>query len=865
MSKSQAELVAELSPEQREEIFKDFTEKEFEALQHDWGFWGRPEQTPPEGDWHIFLALAGRGWGKCTTVYTMIPTPSGWVKMGDLVAGDYVFDEKGEPTKVVQAFTPYIPNKMFKLTFSDGTEIECGEDHLWTTWTARDRKSYNRRNDYISSDASVGVPDNWPTWTKENKNGTTSANSIGPKTRTTQEIADTFRYGKRGDLNHSIPVVTGPLQYPERALPVDPYVYGCWLGDGAVDSSTITSHVNEIEWLSSEIESRGYSTRIGPEQFERNCKTLTVLGLRKNLREAGSLQNKDFNEEYLLGSEQQRRDLLAGLLDTDGYVNPDNQQVEFCAKRKEHADAVVELARSLGQKPVLIEGRATLYGVDHGTKYRVKWRATENFFYMPRKAAIFKPLDAQASRNMHRMITNIEEIEPVLSRCIAVENPNHLFLCGEGMIPTHNSRAGAEWIRARVKENPGCKILLLGRTAADARDVMVSAILECSPEGEKPEFIPSKRRLEWPNGSYALITSSESPDQLRGPQAHFGWADEVAALKAIVDDSGATAWSNLLTAVRLGKNPQIFGTTTPKRTPLMKKLVADAKDPKKRIRIVRGSTFDNSNLSDLYIEGMVSSYGDSDLGKQELYGEMLDDQEGLFFTQAMIEDALKIENQLVGLPPLRFIAVDPSVAQQPRDECGIIAIGATAQTDPSKRTAYIMEDFSICASPDIWAQRVVDAAKLYKTRFVVVEKNQGGQLIQMAINAIDPDLKVFNVYATKGKQLRAEPVVVAMQQHRVKFMEQFPELFDQLLFWNPEDSSYSPDRLDAFVWGVVASLISPPDGLRVSYISTTSSMGRRLPEDIGTGRRTSAISRPQQRMKRVTRGRGQVRRIQGPI
>ena len=435
----------------------------------------------------------------------------------------------------------------------------------------------------------------------------------------------------------------------------------------------------------------------------------------------------------------------------------------------------------------------------------------------------------------------------------------HMFfaLAGRGW---GKSRAGAEWIRRMVRENPGCKILLLGRTAADARDVMVAAIMECSPPNERPEFIPSKRRLEWPNGSFALITSSESPDQLRGPQAHFAWADEVAALKSIVDDSGATAWSNLLTAVRLGKNPQIFGTTTPKRTPLMKKIVSDSKDPKKRIRIVRGSTFDNSNLSDLYIESMVSSYGNSDLGRQELYGEMLDDQEGLFFTQKMIEEALK-DGAPVNLPPLRFVAVDPSVAQQPRDECGIVVIGATAELDPSKRTAYILDDWSICASPDIWAQRVVDAAEMYKTKFVVVEKNQGGQLIQMAINTIDPTLKVFNVYATKGKQLRAEPVVMAMQQHRVKFKEQCQELFDQLLFWNPEDSSYSPDRLDAFVWGVVASLINPPEGLRVSYFSTNNSAGRKLPNGLGSGR--SRTARGSTGMVKHTRSKNVIKRLRG--
>lgn len=418
----------------------------------------------------------------------------------------------------------------------------------------------------------------------------------------------------------------------------------------------------------------------------------------------------------------------------------------------------------------------------------------------------------------------------------------HIFLAlaGRGW---GKSRAGAEWIRKKVKDNPGCKIILLGRTASDVRDVMVSAIMEASPPEEKPEWKPSQRRLEWPNGSFALGTSSESPDQLRGPQAHFAWVDELAALKATTDDSGATAWSNLLAATRLGDNPQIFGTTTPKRTQLMKTLVEDHKDPAKRIKIVKGSTFDNTNLSGLYIDAIVGQYGNSDLAKQELYGEMLLDAEGLFFTEQMIKDSTIPFNTLPYLP-LRFIAVDPSVAERPRDECGIIAVGMSGERDITKRTAYIIEDYSLRASPDIWAKRVVDAAEEHNTRYVVVEKNQGYQLLQMAINAVDPTLKVFLVHASKGKQKRAEPVVITMQQGRVKLVDNLPDLTDQMLFFDPEedDKSYSPDRMDAMVWGVTAALIDPPHGLRLPRQKVTTASQHRLPNTIGTGRSRATTS-----------------------
>lgn len=409
----------------------------------------------------------------------------------------------------------------------------------------------------------------------------------------------------------------------------------------------------------------------------------------------------------------------------------------------------------------------------------------------------------------------------------------YLALAGRGW---GKSRAGAEWIRKKVEDSPTpIEILLLGRTSADVRDVMVKAIIDAAHPDNKPVYLPSKRRLEWDNGSFAICASSEKPDQLRGPQGHIAWADELAALKATTDDSGATAWSNLLAATRLGDNPQIFCTTTPKRTALMKQLVKDAADPTRRIQIVTGSTFDNTALSGSYLETITAQYGDSDLAKQELYGEMLMDAEGLFFNDQMIADHTIMPNQVPYLP-LKFIAVDPSVAEKPNDECGIVAMGVTGERDLNKRTAYVLEDYSIKGSPDVWIQRVVDAAHEQRTKFIVVEGNQGRQLLQMAINTVDPNLKIFLVNARQGKHQRAEPVIMTMQQGRVKLVDEMPDLTDQMIFFDPTDTKSSPDRMDAMVWGITAGLISPPDGLKVYRTTVSSGAGRKLPQGRGTGR-----------------------------
>lgn len=410
----------------------------------------------------------------------------------------------------------------------------------------------------------------------------------------------------------------------------------------------------------------------------------------------------------------------------------------------------------------------------------------------------------------------------------------------------------SQWIRRKALENPGCRIAIAARTVADVRNTMIlgeSGVLAVHSADERPEYKPSTTSLHWPNGSQALLLSSESPDGARGPQFHYGVGDEFAAWKTNVDASGATLFSNLVAATRLGDNPQLLLATTPKRTAVMRNLMEDAKDPARRIKIITGSTFDNTSLSKNYIDNLVGQYGNSDLAKQELDGQMLEDQEGLVFTTGMIDKALD-ESGLTPYMPLRFVAVDPSVSETPTDECGIMVMGVTQQNDLTKRTVYVLEDCSVKAGPDVWSKVVVDAADRWNTKFVVYEKNQGGALVSMALTAIDPTLKTFPVVATKGKQTRAEPVVVAMQQGRVRFNGLMQELMDQCLFFDPESSRFSPDRMDAMVWGVYAAILSPPPGLRAGRYSAHSAAHRKLPSGLGTGRtrNVGSVRRQQQRM-----------------
>jgi phage terminase large subunit-like protein len=399
-----------------------------------------------------------------------------------------------------------------------------------------------------------------------------------------------------------------------------------------------------------------------------------------------------------------------------------------------------------------------------------------------------------------------------------------LVLAGRGFGKT---RLASEWVREEAKyTNTGQRrFALVARTAADVRDVIVegeSGIMNVSPPSEKPLYEPSKRRLTWPNGNTATLFTADEPDSLRGPQFTHAWGDEIAAWRQTPDAAGMTAFDNLRVGTRLGAYPKMVVTTTPKRVPLLYKLLEEA-DKGNNVKVTRGSTLDNAgNLSGAYLDTMLGVYAGTKLAKQELYGEMLDNVEGALWTEEVIER----NRQGIYPPstPLRVIGVDPSVAENPRDECGIVVVSSTAERDLYKREAWVVEDASVLGSPNVWAMRVVEMARKWGCP-VVAEVNQGGALVRNAINAIDPNVKVLEVHSKYGKALRAEPVTLAYEQGRVHHIGYLTDLESQMYSWIPGEGK-SPDRVDALVHALTALLIKPPLGFSGGKI-TAKSMGAR--------------------------------------
>ena len=368
-----------------------------------------------------------------------------------------------------------------------------------------------------------------------------------------------------------------------------------------------------------------------------------------------------------------------------------------------------------------------------------------------------------------------------------------LFRGGRGGGKT---RAGAEAVRAGAESGHYRRIALVGPTIASGRQVMVegpSGLLAVCPSWARPTYEPSRQQLRWPNGVIATLFSAENPERLRGPQHDFFWADELCAWRL-----ASYTWDMLLLGLRLGSNPRGIITTTPKPISLYKQLLQDP-----TVVVTTSSTYENAaNLAPEFFAQIIRRYEGTRLGRQELEAELVEDVEGALWRRAWLQ-----ASRVTAAPPLArmVVAVDPAVSGTPdAHETGIIVAGA----DPQGHI-YVLADQSLHGSPDRWARRAIAAYHQYGADELVAEGNQGGELVRLTLQTVDPDVNVRLVHATQGKRTRAEPVAALYEQGRVHHVGTFPLLEDQLCLWDAHAGDLSPDRLDALVWAVTELGLGP--------------------------------------------------------
>jgi AAA-like domain/LAGLIDADG-like domain len=439
-----------------------------------WDPWMAQEIRDGSG---LTALVAGLGGGKALALDTPLPTPSGWTTMGEVRVGDQLLGMDGKPTRVIAATDVLLDRPCYDVVFSDGSVIRADAQHQWLTRTRNDWKEQDRLDERARRAAAAAPSPDVPPGrcacgcgqptTKWTYRRTSAARGDGtfyysrfvhghwrrgeislvanrhPSVHTTAEIAESLRSGRQN--NHAVSVAA-VFDLPEAELPIDPYLLGVWLGDGTSVRAAITVFDREII---DEIEATGQECRYLPSQ-----RGYSLPGtVQKRLRQMGLLGDKHIPASYLRASEGQRRALLAGLLDTDGYCKPTGG-IEFSVTNQRLARDARELALSLGYQARLrtkpVKGRHPYTS----TAYTVSFTTSDKVFRLTRKLARLNP--SIRDTNRYRYITDVVPVESVPVRCVEVDNADHTYLAGEACIPTHNSflggglvyktlRAGAYW------------------------------------------------------------------------------------------------------------------------------------------------------------------------------------------------------------------------------------------------------------------------------------------------------------------------------------------------------------------------------------------------------------------------------------
>lgn len=333
---------------------------------------------------------------KGLAVDTVLPTPSGWTTMRDVAVGDMLIGADGSPCSVTE-ISDVSWKRCYRITFDDATSVIADEDHRWVSLVGQSGR-------------------------------------CRPSVVTTAEMERTISFG-RGQANHRI-ANAGPLNLPDEDLPLDPYILGAWLGDGSKHNGAITQRTESPLW--DVVRKSGFE--VGEEWGGGRgaSGTRTLYGLRRTLLDMGLLnERKAIPPIYLRGSIAQRTALLQGLMDTDGTWSKKRRQAVFASVDSSLAHQVRELVLSLGMRCRIQKVNARGFGVST-IAYHVIFTPLFDPF-RARAGMCSEAISSPPVRSSRRAVTSVEFIGVLQTKCVMVDSPDHTYLCGEQMVPTHNT------------------------------------------------------------------------------------------------------------------------------------------------------------------------------------------------------------------------------------------------------------------------------------------------------------------------------------------------------------------------------------------------------------------------------------------
>lgn len=427
------------------------------------------------------ILLSSRQAGKALAVDTPIPTPTGYILMGDLKDGDKVYDENGNICNVVKAHDIMYNRPCYKITFDTGEQIIADEEHLWFTQTSSEKHK-----------------------------------KIKGSVKTTKEISHSLFKSNTLEPNHRIPKHKA-LCGTEKQLIIDPYILGVWLGDEHSASSRISIGKDDIDVMSQLLNQPYFTiTNDGHDNFNYSIngenKKDTTDCFKKQIRQLNILNNKHIPIEYLMSSKEQRLELLKGLMDTDGYACKKGK-LEITSSNPKLAKDIIQLVRSLGYKTNL--HIKTFKNPNWKPSYRISFTPDTIVFKLPRKIERqqIRKLTPKWNRVNYSYIKNIESCESVPVRCITVDSPNSLYLCGETNQVTHNTTLVTIFALWYTSFNPDKSILVVANKEKTAIEILgrIRLAYELLPNWLKSGTADySKTDVKFTNGSRVYVSTTAS-------------------------------------------------------------------------------------------------------------------------------------------------------------------------------------------------------------------------------------------------------------------------------------------------------------------------------------------------------------------
>ena len=489
------------------------------------------EQSRNGIDRILFGGAASGGKEILTREY--IPTPEGWVPMKDIHVGDQVFGRDGNAYTVLYE-SPVHHHDAYMLTFDDGSTATVNDEHLWLTYDNKElgqltrldpewraRRQARRKDKGISGNKSQKFSESL---SKRNAEREYSYKDVPTGTvRTTAEIMATLKT-ESGRGNHAVPVCA-PVQLAPKNLSIDPYTLGAWLGDGISSAGTVCGIddgvFDNISLSFPEIVRRGEKS---------GCQIVRFEGLYGALKSSGLLGNKHIPEEYLWSSVEQRLALVQGLMDTDGNILT-NGSAEFVNTNEQIVRGLAQILRSLGHKVNVREFRTKLNGKDCGPAWRIKFRPKFPVFRLARKAERLQ-IEKNTRRGDFRYIVSAEYVGKEDMKCIEVNSPDHLYLCTENFIPTHNTAAMIQDAIWFAMNYPKIRIGMHRKSYPELDESLIRELANWDYARKLgARWNKTAKALTFPNGSVILFKFAETiadASKIQGGEYNLWYFDESA-------------------------------------------------------------------------------------------------------------------------------------------------------------------------------------------------------------------------------------------------------------------------------------------------------------------------------------------------